>query len=293
MTAGARTRHAMVRAFAWPVGLFACGGRGWWTSLPLTDGKSMQPVFVLVHSPSVGPLTWAPVAARLDAQEFPSIVPSLIDVADSDPPFWPRVVEHVTAVMSRLDPDRQVLLVAHSNAGLFIPLLVTHATRPVRGCVFVDAALPAPAGPTPVAPTELLDFLRTRAIDGRLPPWTEWWDEEDVAPMFPDPQTRAEVTAEQPRLPLTYYEQAVPVPAGWDDRPCGYLLFGPPCRLRHGDRVVLASDGLVDFLGRDWRQRCAATASWAEPAAAAELLTQQACAGGAGDNVAVVVFGPA
>jgi serine/threonine protein phosphatase PrpC len=57
--------------------------------------------------------------------------------------------------------------------------------------------------------------------------------------------------------------------------------------------VVLASDGLVDFLGRDWRQRCAATASRAEPAAAAELLTQQACAGGAGDNVAVVVFGPA
>ena len=218
----------MVRACASPVGLFACGGRGWRTSLPLTNGKSMQPVFVLVHSPSVGPLTWSPVAARLDAQGFASIVPSLVDVADTDPPFWPRVVEDVTAAISQLDPDQRVLLVAHSNAGLFIPLLVTHATRPVRGCVFVDAALPAPAGPTPVAPTELLDFLRTRAIDGRLPPWTEWWDEEDVAPMFPDPQTRAEVTAEQPRLPLTYYEQAVPVPAGWDDRPCGYLLFGPP-----------------------------------------------------------------
>lgn len=47
--------------------------------------------------------------------------------------------------------------------------------------------------------------------------------------MFPDLQTRVAVTAEQPRLPLAYYEQTVPVPSGWDDAtPCGYLLFGPP-----------------------------------------------------------------
>lgn len=61
-----------------------------------------------------------------------------------------------------------------------------------------------------------------------LPPWTQWWDEEDVAPMFPDPRTRVEVSAEQPRLPLQYYEQSIPVPAGWDAVPCGYLFFGPP-----------------------------------------------------------------
>nr|MDT0656407.1 hypothetical protein [Micromonospora sp. DSM 115978] len=36
------------------------------------------------------------------------------------------------------------------------------------------------------------------------------------------------VAAEQPRLPLSYYEQQLPVFAGWDHRPCGYLLFGPP-----------------------------------------------------------------
>ncbi len=34
------------------------------------------------------------------------------------------------------------------------------------------------------------------------------------------------VSAEQPRLPLSYYEQQIPVPVGWDDRPCGYVLFG-------------------------------------------------------------------
>jgi hypothetical protein len=98
----------------------------------------------------------------------------------------------------------------------------------VSGCLFLDAALPAPVDSTPVVPADLLEFLRSKVIDGRLPPWTEWWDEADVAPLFPDPVTRAAVTAEQPRLPLAYYEQMVPVPAGWDTHPCGYLLFGPP-----------------------------------------------------------------
>jgi alpha/beta hydrolase family protein len=188
----------------------------------------MQPVFVLVHSPSVGPLTWTPVADRLRSHGYESVVPSLVDVADAEPPFWPRVVEDVAAATNRLGQHRSVLLVAHSNAGVFVPLLVARATRPIAGCLFVDAAIPALTGSTPVMPPELLDFLRGKVIQGRLPPWTKWWDEQDVAPMFPDPHLRAAVTAEEPRLPLAYYEQSVPVPAGWDDRPCGYLLFGPP-----------------------------------------------------------------
>jgi pimeloyl-ACP methyl ester carboxylesterase len=188
----------------------------------------MQPVFVLVHSPSVGPMTWTPVADRLRAAGFDSVVPSLLDVANARPPFWPRVVDDVTAAMGRLDQEASVLLVAHSNAGLFVPLLVAHAPRAVRGCLFVDAALPVAADSTPVAPPELLDFLRSKVVGDRLPPWTQWWDEEDIAPLFPNQDLRAAVTAEQPRLPFAYYEQTVPVPAGWDEVPCGYLLFGPP-----------------------------------------------------------------
>ncbi|MGZ4633622.1 hypothetical protein [Oryzihumus sp.] len=46
--------------------------------------------------------------------------------------------------------------------------------------------------------------------------------------MFSDPQMRQKVVAEQPRLPLSYYEQHIPVRDGWDDHPCSYLLFGPP-----------------------------------------------------------------
>jgi hypothetical protein len=112
--------------------------------------------------------------------------------------FCPRVVDVVNAAMSPLDQGQCVLLVAHSNAGLFVPLLVRHTVRPVRCCLFVDAALPARAAQTPVRPTELLDFLR-----GKVLPWTEWW-EEDVSPLFPDAATRAAVTAEEPRLSFAY-----------------------------------------------------------------------------------------
>jgi hypothetical protein len=184
--------------------------------------------FVLVHSPSVGPSTWAPVATRLRDLGAVAVVPSLVDVADAEPPFWPRVAELVGAAIEQLPPGQSVVLVGHSNAGLFLPVIVAAATRPVAGCHFVDAALPSRGGPTPVVPPELLDFLRRKVTGGRLPQWTAWWDEADIAPMFPDPRTRASVSAEQPQLPLSYYEQHIPVPDGWDKRPCGYLLFGAP-----------------------------------------------------------------
>ncbi|WP_181539296.1 hypothetical protein [Micromonospora saelicesensis] len=67
------------------------------------------------------------------------------------------------------------------NAGFFVPVIVGATSRRIVGCLFVDAALTSPAGPTPVAPPELLDFLRPKVTGGRLPQWTAWWDESDVA----------------------------------------------------------------------------------------------------------------
>jgi pimeloyl-ACP methyl ester carboxylesterase len=155
-------------------------------------------------------------------------VPSLLHVTEDGPPFWPRVVD---AVVTGLDPDERdqgVVLVAHSNAGLFIPVITAALPGQVRGCILVDAALPPASGAAPVAPPELLALLRDKASGGLLPRWTDWWDEEDVAPLFPDQATRQAVTEEQPRLPLAYYQASVPVPPGWDVQPCAYLLFGPP-----------------------------------------------------------------
>jgi hypothetical protein len=188
----------------------------------------MAASFVLIHSPSVGPRTWQPVAHRLTALGWEAVVPSLLHVTDHGPPYWPQVVEAVRAGLGTVTQDQGVVLVAHSNAGLFIPVITAALPGQVLGAIFVDAALPPASGAAPVAPPELLVLLRAKASGGRLPRWTDWWDEEEVAPLFPDQVTRQAVTEEQPRLPLAYYEASVPVPAGWDTRPCAYLLFGPP-----------------------------------------------------------------
>ncbi|MFD8275708.1 alpha/beta fold hydrolase [Streptomyces flaveolus] len=188
----------------------------------------MRPTFVLVHSPSVGPSTWQPVAEHLTAAGHRVLVPSLLHVGASGPPFWPHVVRAVRGPLRQVPAGSPVTLVAHSNAGLFLPVIRSGLDHPVAGSVFVDAALPARTGPTPVAAPEFLEFLRPMAVNGTLPRWTDWWDEAEVAPMFADPGMRRTVVEEQPTLPLSYYEQRIPVPGGWDDHPCSYLLFGPP-----------------------------------------------------------------
>ncbi|GAB3841209.1 alpha/beta hydrolase [Dactylosporangium cerinum] len=185
----------------------------------------MDAAFVLVHSPLVGPLTWAPVAATLRALQRTAVVPSLLGATDGHPPFWPQISARVAG--AGLPSGAPLVVVAHSNAGYFVPVIVEAlrgTRRVVAGSVIVDGALPARTGPTRVVAPGLLDRLLPRVVDGRLPQWSAWWD-EDPGPLFPDPETRRAVEAEQPRLPLTYYDQQVPVPAGWDSGPCGYLRF--------------------------------------------------------------------
>ncbi len=161
-------------------------------------------MFVLVHSPLVGPLTWGPVADRLDA-----VVPCLTDL---EPPYWRSIADKVAAAIT--DP---AILVAHSNAGLFLPVIAQAA--PVAGCLIVDGRLPGYAD-------RLHEFLRPMVdADGLLPPWTQWWDDAGMASLFPDETTRAAVCAEVPRLPIGYFEEQIPAPPGWDTRPCGYLRF--------------------------------------------------------------------
>ncbi len=185
-----------------------------------------MPLFVLIHSPLVGPSTWSPVAERLAAAGRQVAVPSLLTVGDGGPPYWPRVVEAVSAGLADADADEPLVLVAHSNAGLFIPVLTRDLSRPVACAVFADASIPGTGDLEPIADGDFLSFLRGRVgPDRRLPRWTEWWDEHEAAALFPDPGTRRAITAEQPRLPLAYYLDRVPVPPGWDERACAYLQF--------------------------------------------------------------------
>jgi hypothetical protein len=175
---------------------------------------------VLIPSPFLGPAVWAPVASvlRSDFGVTAAVSASSDLVASS-----PTVV--LAAIEKGLPDADDVVLVPHSNAGLFIPAIV--ATRPVRGAIFVDAVLPPAGGDMPVAPAGLRDMLRDRVdLGGNLPPWTRWWPEETTAALFPDAETRARVEAEQARVPFEYLTARVDLPAGWDAVSAGYLSFG-------------------------------------------------------------------
>lgn len=127
--------------------------------------------------------------------------------------------------LAALPADRDLILVPHSNAGLYVPALTTR--RRVAGYVFVDAGLPADGTSVALAPPAFRDFLGGKAdADGLLPPWTRWWDSPDVAALFPDAAARELVEREQQRLPLSYFGGSLPVPGGWDERPGAYLAFG-------------------------------------------------------------------
>lgn len=203
----------------------------------------MSLAYVLLHSPLVGPSTWEPVARRLPG----AVVPSFLHIADARPPYWPIVAEAVTAAVERLPPDTEVVLVAHSNAGRFMPVVVDAIGRTVKGCLFVDAALPARSGMTEAVAPALLDVVRRKAEGDLLPPWSQWWDEADIAPLFPDVETMRAVGHEQARLPMSFFEQRIPVPDGWNDGiPCGYLMFAPPGQDGDDDKACEARE-------RGWR----------------------------------------
>jgi hypothetical protein len=135
------------------------------------------------------------------------------------------VVEGVRAETERVkDP---VLLGGHSAAGVLLPMIAGELTAEVAGQIFVDGFLPPTSGSTRLAPPALVEQLRGLASDGVLPPWWTWFGEETMRQLVPDGSLRAVLEEEMPRLALSYFESDVPVPDGWDERACAYLLFSP------------------------------------------------------------------
>ena len=52
-------------------------------------------VYVLIHSPLVGPLTWKLVADQMRQRNREVIVPTLVDSPDSEEPYWKQHAESV------------------------------------------------------------------------------------------------------------------------------------------------------------------------------------------------------
>ena len=190
----------------------------------------MQPLLCLLPSPLLGPALWRPVATRLSADGWsvaemtrPSVAPrSFADVLGS--------------LLGALPTDRDLVLVPHSNAGMYVPALA--AQRRVIGYVFVDAALPPRPNRVAAVPASFYDFLARKADrNGMLPPWTHWWD-EDISDLFPNVETRERVEREQQRLPLSYFAESPPAPRGWDDKPGAYVAFGDTYATEQADAAA-------------------------------------------------------
>ncbi len=164
-----------------------------------------MPTFVLVASPLVGPACWRWVAEVLTARGHTVVVPELAP-ADAPAPTWAAHVERIAAQV----PEDEVVLVAHSAAGRLVPLVADHRSGPTT-CVFVDAQLPVDVLPE-AADDWFHAHVRAIAVDGVLPPWSEWWGPDAWAGLVPDPDRRAALTDALPRVTVTSVLETPPAP---------------------------------------------------------------------------------
>ena len=193
------------------------------SALPPDESAPPGPVLVLVHGPLTGLLTWSLVASALWEAGIDVIVPGLHDDPSDPRPCWEQHVEAVAASVGQLSEEEAVVLVGHSGAGVLLPAIGAAVAQPVAGYVFVDADLPRDgASRLDAFPSEeARAAFRARAVDGMIPPF----DEALLRPLIPDPRVRAEFRAELRSVPLTVYEEPIPVPPAWPDAPCAYLAF--------------------------------------------------------------------
>jgi hypothetical protein len=181
-------------------------------------------VFVLVHSPLLGPGAWELVARALEQRGRSAVVPSLLGVTEEPRPAWREVGEALVGASVRRG---RVVLAGHSGAGPLLPAIAASFSDDAAGLVFVDAFLPPASGTVRLVPAEYLGELSALAADGVVPPWSSWFGDEVMRDLLPDPAQRAHVEAAMPRLPLSFLQSDVPVPDGWDRHPCAYLLLSP------------------------------------------------------------------
>lgn len=193
----------------------------------MAHGKDRS-LFVLVHSPLVGPGTWGPVAEQLRGRGFEAAVPSLHDVEGSDSTYWRQHADSVARALSAVPTDRHLVLAGHSGAGLLLPAVGQEVTHPIAAYVFVDAAIPKDGKShldlmASEYPKFSLEFRRYLQSGGRFPAWSD----KDLEEQVPNARLRRMVIEELRPRPLAFFEEPIPVFDGWPDAACAYLKFSP------------------------------------------------------------------
>lgn len=186
-------------------------------------------IYVLIHSPLVGGLTWSLVAEQMRQRGLHAVVPEMNDSPNSSEPYWKQHVESIAASLADLDFETPLTFVAHSGAGPLIPAIRQAVANPVHAYVFVDAGIPQNGA-------SRLELMKSEDSDwaqefedylkggGQFPNWTS----ADLSAILPDPNLRKQLVAELRPRKLDFFSEPLPVFDGWPDAPCAFILFSPP-----------------------------------------------------------------
>lgn len=180
-------------------------------------------VFLLIHSPLVGPFTWALVAEELRQLGHIAIVPHLTNDEQSNLPYFEQHAQAIANAYKVQAAGQSAIIVGHSGAGMLLPL-AGEAIGHLESYIFVDAGLPTKAASRldTFAPDDAERFRQAaRDNGGYIPLWTD----EVLARVIPDAEARQQFVAELQPTPLAVYEERIPVPETWPDAPCSYLSF--------------------------------------------------------------------
>ncbi len=147
--------------------------------------------FALVHGSFHGAWCWDRLRPELERLGHRVIA---MDLPISDPTLGAS--DYARVVEGSLDPASEPVLVAHSMAGLVIPLVAAH--RPVRRLIFLAAFLAKPG-------LSADDQRSAEPLDGQIPPTTAEWTDlgDDVWAIGPNTATEL------------FYSDASPELAAW------------------------------------------------------------------------------
>lgn len=186
-------------------------------------------IYVLIHSPLVGGLTWTLVAEQMWQHGYSVIVPILSDLEISKDPSWKQHADSVAQALVDIPPGTNVILVAHSGAGPLLPIIRKNIPNRIRAYVFVDAGIPRDGATR-------LDLMRSedpewaKGFEESLQSGEQFpkWSSDDLREIVPDENLRKKLVAEIRPRGLDFFTEPIPVFHGWPDAPCVYIQFSAP-----------------------------------------------------------------
>jgi hypothetical protein len=183
-----------------------------------------MPSLLLVPSPLLGPSTWIKLAAAARRTFERVEVADIRGAIGAGPEMWPHMVRLAKEAARPLRGE--ITVVGHSGAGAILPGVGAALGTDLDRLVFVDAVIPPRSGGHRY-PDAIRELVASMAEDGLLPPWLDWWPPATVADLVPAGDDLQMLRSDQPRVPLRWFDEVVPVPAGWSESACSYVRLSP------------------------------------------------------------------